>query len=337
MKKYISFFATAFFAAMITSCTNDDVAISKTVNFTVNPSTVVGTFSVGEENAGDLESFHTDCKLNVRLFIYNEDGDLVEKANNTYSNYAVQMKASFFLPQGNYTAVAITHIDDVVDNIKYWVISGESHLEGMRITDGGYIGGQNKVLGVAVSTFSVKDEIVDLNMNVLPAGSMLTVRYYNYLALKSLGYTQFTLYANKTMDYLEFDRSGKTEVVADNHNGSYDWIVDNINASNFASGYDYIYSYEFILPMTNVGLQFFTEDESSYYSLGASTSFTTLAGSCYYAYLNLSSKVSNISSSFGKYSHSRSAEKNEKGLLFSPKKKVRSLTKGQTLYVKDLK
>ena len=340
MKKYISFMAAAFFAAMISSCSNDDITISKTVNFTVNPSTVVGTFSVGEENAGELESFNTDCKLNVKLFVYNENGELVKKFSNTYSNYAVQMKASAFLPQGRYTAVAITHIDDVVDNIKYWEISDENQLEGLKIIDGGYIGGQNKVLGVTSSDFYVGDDIEDVNINVYPAGSMLVVRYYNYLALKNLGYTEFSLMANKIMEYLEFDRFGNTEVIADNHNGQFDWYIDKIDASNFSAGYDYIYDYEFILPMTNVGLQFYTEDESSYYTLGNGTSFNTQAGGCYYAYLRLSSTVSNISSSFGKYSGTRGVLGNVggKGVFVKPsnKRNIVGKTKGQTILVKDL-
>lgn len=339
MKKCVLLLVVAIVATMLTACSNDDVAISKTVNFTVNPSTVIGAFSVAEENAGELESFDTNCRLNVSLYVYDEAGDLVEKFGDTYSNYAVQFKASSFLPQGKYTAVAVTRIKDTVDNIEYWNVSGEEKLEGMRITDAGYVGGQNKVLGVSVSSFNVTDDVVDMNINVQPAGSMMTIRYYDYRALYSYDFTKFTLFSNKTMDYLEFDRSGNTEVIADNHNGNFDWIVDYIDASKYDSGYSYIYSYEYFLPMTNVGLQFYTEDESSYYNLGNSTNFSTQAGSCYYAYLYLSSNVDNISTSFGSYmNRSRGNSSNDKGLLYLPvENKCRnSITKGQTLKIIDL-
>lgn len=338
MKKYISLFIVGF-VTFLTSCSNDDITISKTTNFTVNPSTVISTFSVGEEIAGELESFDTSCRLNVRLYIYDSDGILVKEFGNTYSNYAVQFKTSSLLPQGKYTAVAITNIDDVTDNIKYWEITGKENLEGMRITDAGYLGGPNKVLGVSVSSFDVGNDVVDLTMNVKPAGSMLTVRYYGYRSRVN-SYPILKLHANKTMEYLEFDRSGSSEVIADNLNGSFEWLVDYLDASQFPAGYDYIYSYEYYLPMTNVGLQFFGAKNydnlySTDYSFGNTTTFSTQAGASYYAYLYLSN---NPSTSFGKYTNTtRGVFEGEKGLLLSPinKKNKNGITKGQSLRIKD--
>ena len=69
MKKFISLLVIAI-VAILSSCSNEDITISKTVNFTVNPATVVSSFSSCEENPGELESFDTDCKLNVKLFVY---------------------------------------------------------------------------------------------------------------------------------------------------------------------------------------------------------------------------------------------------------------------------
>lgn len=338
MKKYISQIALSL-VAVFASCTNEEISISKTVNFTVNPSTVISSFSVIEENAGELEGFNTECKLNVELFIYNNQGKLVQKFKNTYSNYAVQMKASAFLDHGDYTAVAISHIDSPSNDVYFWRIEGEENLEGMRIVDNGYIGGQNKVLGVAVKNFNVGDEVVDMNINIQPSGSMLVIRYYNYLALKNQGYTVFSLMGNKTMEYLEFDRSGGTNVVADNHNGQFDWIFDTIDASEFKDGYTYIYSYEYVLPMSNVGLQFYTEDESMYHALGSVTYFNTQAGGCYYAYLSLNSDVSKIQTIFGRANSSSARESHEDSLgkTISNHSSGKSIFAGQTLYVKSLK
>ena len=339
MKKYISLLAIAI-AAVLSSCSNDEITISKTVNFTVNPAGVVNSFSVAEEHPGELESFDTDCKLNVCLFIYDEDGTLVKEFANTYSNYAVQFKVSDLLPQGKYTAVAVTHIEDIVENRKYWIISGKENLEGMQITDAGYIGGQNKVLGISVSNFDVRDDIVDVNMNVHPAGSMLTVRYYGYDYLSKFGYNIISLHGNKIMDYLQFDRSGNSEVIADNHNGSYDWVIDYVDVSTIPTGYSYYYNYEYVLPMTNVGLQFFISEDDIYNTdnpFGNSTTFETLAGSAYYGYFTLQSN-GRVSVEFGTYSNKTRGIVNEsKGVmsLQIKNKNLKSITKGQSLRVKD--
>lgn len=298
MKKYIPFIAAALLA-VFASCSNDEITISKTVNFTVNPSGVASAFAAAEVYAGDLESFHSDCRLNVELYIYDAQGSLVQQFTKAFTNYAVQMKASAYLAQGSYTAVAITHIDDIVDDIHYWKISNTEKLEGLRITDGGYIGGENKVLGVAAKTFTVGENTKDISIKVEPAGSVTTVYFRDIHALEtSIGIKEYTLEMNKTMNYLEFDRSGATNVVAMNNNGSYDWIFARLTTENFPSSTN-IYTYQFTLPMTNVGLQFYGYTDSSYYTIGSSTTFNTKAGKSYYAILQLDSNVSNITVSFG--------------------------------------
>lgn len=339
MKKYCSLMI-ALVAALFMSCSNDEIKISKTVNFTVNPSTVANKFAAGEIHAGDMESFNTDCKLFVELFVYDRQGNLVEKRSENFSNYAVQMKTSMFLDQGEYTAVAITHVDDVVDNYNYWIIENEETLEGLRVVDGGYIGGENKVLGVSTYEFTVSGSTEDININVEPAGSLLTVEYFNIKALSSYDIVEYRLVGNKTMEYLEFDRSGYTNVVADNHNGSYDWIYDKLTLSYYESGsYTNIYSYEFTLPMTNVGLQFWAYDSSSTYVNLGGTTLETRAGNCYYAFLRLSSNVSNITTEFGQYTTSRSAGNNENRAMAKMayrKGEKGSFLAGQTLRIKDM-
>lgn len=335
MKKYISLLVIAIIA-ILSSCSNEDITISKMVNFTVNPATVVSSFSSCEENPGELESFNTDCKLNVKLFVYDEDDNLVYKTSGQYSNYNVQLKGSTLLKTGKYTAVAITHIDDVTNNIYLWKIKGEEHLEGLQIVDQGYIGGQYKVLGVKVSEFEVKDGIADVSMNVQPAGTMVVVRYYDYDAYTSWGWQDFYLMGNKTNSYLEFDRSGKTNVITENENGVYKYIYDNIDASGFSSGYDYIYSYEYILPMSNVGLQFQVLFYDEWYTIGDPFMVNTEAGANYHAYVYISS----FTTEFGKNNASRSVpnDNSGKGLYVPVKKFVRNgLTSGQILNVKDLK
>lgn len=335
MKKNILLIAISLIG-VFTSCSSDEeIEISKTVNFTVNPATVASAFSAAEVNAGDMESFHKDCRLKVELFIYGSEGTLVKKFSQSFSNYAVQMKESSFIPQGEYTAVAITHIDDVVDNIQYWIITGEDKLEGLRVKDGGYIGGANKVLGISKQKFIVNENTEDIYINVQPAGSVMLVFYRNIHVLESLGISNYSLLVNKTMDYLEFDRTGTTNVVADNHNGSYDWIFDQLSSTTNYSSTN-IYSYEFSLPMTNVGFQFRAYDDNYYYVLGKTT-FNTEAGKSYYALLSLDSDPSKVEASFGTLTDSSSSR--EMSLAFAKVKEesmARSLFSKQSAKVVDL-
>lgn len=266
MKKIISLFAFAI-AMIASSCTNDDITISKTVNFTVDPSSIHGAFTFAEIHEGDLETFDSSHRLNVLLYIYDEDGYKVAEFSNTFTNYKVQLKESSYLPQGKYTAVAITHVTEPSTGFKYWEIEGSETLEGLRIKDLHYIGGDNKILGTAVESFTVGDNTVDLKINVQPAGAMVAVLYFNTDFFSNYGYHNLRLLINKTMDYLEFDRSGYSNVIELNNNHSFDWIFDSIDDDDLGNYY-LIYNYEFILPMKNVGIGFRVDRDGDIYKFG---------------------------------------------------------------------
>ena len=81
MKKVL--FALIALVGIISSCTNDDITISRAITFKVNPATVVD--NLYERNAGDLTSLSSGAKLQVSLYIYNEKGILVNKVNTVFA------------------------------------------------------------------------------------------------------------------------------------------------------------------------------------------------------------------------------------------------------------
>ena len=74
MKKVL--FALIALVGMFSSCTNDDITISRAITFKVNPATVVE--NLYERNAGDLTSLSSGAKLQVSLYIYDENTGLAE-------------------------------------------------------------------------------------------------------------------------------------------------------------------------------------------------------------------------------------------------------------------
>ena len=87
MKKVL--FALVALVGIISSCTNDDITISKVTTFKVNPVTVVDRLY--EIKAGDLTALSSGSKLIVTLFIYDDKGGLVNKVSNEYSAYTHMM------------------------------------------------------------------------------------------------------------------------------------------------------------------------------------------------------------------------------------------------------
>ena len=278
MKKYLSFFVFAI-AIIVSSCSNDDIAISKTVNFTVDPSTVVAGFSIAEENPGDLVRFDQTYKLNLQLLIYNEDGDLVKKFADSFSNYNVQMKSSTFLSPGRYTAVAISYLGS------HWHIDQEDHLEGMRIVNAGLIGTKSKFLGAKVVEFDVYNEIADIPIQLSALGTVMVVRFYNSYRFFDGGFPNgIGLISNKKVESIEYDRSGTYHMIEESRNGSF--FVTNVYVEPEKATTGVVYGYVYLLPTSNMSFTFYGDrDSETSVPIGSRGLLNIENGKCYYATL----------------------------------------------------
>lgn len=254
MKKYI-LLAVTIVAFILTSCKNDEITISKTVNFTVNPATVIEPYTNIEFNTGELESFSTNYKLRIRLYIYDEKGTLVESTSENFTNYAVKMKKSSFVKQGSYTAVVISDIYRPNDNFQYWSVSGQDQLATLKIEDTGIIGQERSVLGISKKKFTVTDKSEDVNIDIKPGGALFLVYYKDIFRFNDV--SGYQLAVNKLQESIAFDSSGETTVNAKNNNGSFDWRIDSFDLSDIdQSSISNVYSYAFLMPMTNIGFRF---------------------------------------------------------------------------------
>ncbi len=323
MKK-IYIIAMALSSLILSSCENDDIMISSTINFTVDPSYLASSLSVAEVNPGDLEVLDKDCRLTVDLMIYNQNGELVESSTERFTNYDVKMKyAAKKVTEGSYTVLAISHIEDVSDNSTYWEIKNKQKLEGLQVVDAGYIGGQNKIFGMAYQVVNITGSSQDIQLKLTPVGSILRVEYYNIhngwtIADKPI--TIFQLVTNKTSDSFVFSRTGEANVQADSSD-DYAWRLDMLyDLDDYTV--DNIYSYEYVLPMNNVRVLFrgYT-DEEKYADFGSQYTFNFQSGTSYYAALD----IANDESEFGKITSSSVAPRKGRQVRINHPKRLRSL------------
>lgn len=260
MKRY--FYLLFAFVAVLTSCSNDDITISSTTSFRINPSTVIAPFT-WEWEAGDLESFDTDYQLRIRLLIYDMDGILVTEDTQYFSNYSVLMTSALDLTPGAYTAVAIT---DLVGRSasaveEYWTLSDHQRLADTHIDDAGYIGGKNKILGISNRSITISNDTQnEFTIDVHPVGSIFFVWYRNIHTFDFVN--RYTLVCSKTAESCVFDSNGSFSIVAENNNGSYDWRISYVDPASYedAAG---VYDYFYVLPVTNLNLKFEYDTSSS--------------------------------------------------------------------------
>ena len=286
MKK-ILFVLLAVVAALVSSCSNDEIEISQSTTFKIDPSTVISTYTY-EFNAGELDGLYSGYSLRVRLLVYDAGGTLVTSETQYVSNYAVTISTAADLASGDYTAVAITdavELEDDAVSFEYWELSDEQQLATTTITDCGYIGGMNKVLGIGYATFSLSEGEQQITIKPAAAGSLFCLLWDNIHTYSDIEY--IGLMTNRTGESLVLDDASGYDVSIDYNSGSYDWWVDYIAPSDYPS-YDAIYDYCFDLPMKNKGFEWYCIDSDGYYyEIGDAMTFSTEAGSQYYFYIDM--------------------------------------------------
>ncbi|MCM1140140.1 MAG: hypothetical protein NC453_16365, partial [Muribaculum sp.] len=177
MKKYLAIFAVLF-TVILSSCPNDDIPVSQTITFKVNPSTVVNCYD--EYDAGELTVLPKGYSLRVRLLIYNETGKLVSSDVQKFSDYSHIMTSPQDLAEGEYTVVTITDIVTSTDEDFAWILSNEENLSTLSIAKTEYIREQWGILGLETTHVSISPSVKDVNIDVKPAGALAIVFYNNW-------------------------------------------------------------------------------------------------------------------------------------------------------------
>jgi hypothetical protein len=274
MKKVI-FILTAVFAVMLASCSNDDIPMTQSITFKVNPSTVVS--DLYEYSAGELTTITSDYQLSVTLYIYDDAGNLIEKRNQKFSDYTHIMNESLNIGYGKYTIVATTMIIGKNKDFNYWIVSGEENLSTFTIQDEGYIGGREKILGLSTSKVTLNSSTRDISIDVNLAGAVALVEWDNWNRYSDV--VSWDLVANRTCDNLVLDNDANVHYSVESAT-DYSWYVASMeHDSSYGSGY----MYAFLFPMQNVKMSFAAESTSgNLYYLGTGLNADIELGKSYY-------------------------------------------------------
>lgn len=286
MKKYFSYVAVAL-VALFTSCSNDDITIETSYTFNVNASTVISSFV--EVKPGELETFQdVNEKLRIRILIYNDNGELVAQDQGYFTNYNTQLKTVKNLSSGTYTVIGISDVVVLNGNsikTEFWHLSGESKLSEMKIEDGGMLGYEARILGIAKNTLNIKaNESSSLSVDLKPAGALI------YSIIWNTGYfsdvEKYWLMANKSSEALSYDASGNY-VITEKNDGSKVYKIVGVTAG---AENENTYYYNYILPMSNLNLYFEctdTDGDNHRFEGLTGTTISLSAGDEYACHLDL--------------------------------------------------
>ena len=280
MKKIITIL-TVLLTIILSSCSNDEIPVDRTVKFTLNPATVVENLL--EVNAGELASIDKKYKLNIELYIYDEFGQLVNKYNQETQSYTNIVTSNLKLRNGEYTIVAISHTTSIDDtNPEYpnfWSFEGFDNLNTIKITDTGLIGGKLKILGLTIEKINISDSDRTFKIDIQNAGVVACVAFLNWNRYNDI--KEYKLSSNKSCNYL-----------TTNHNGEIDYSIDTRSGYKFrlmsftyTSEFSGMYNYFFTFPIKDIALAFTATTKSGEMKLFKSTSLNLGLGEfCLFSY-----------------------------------------------------
>ena len=185
MKKY-SYLILALLSVLFASCSNDEIKITRidpshdlTLNISTSP--LYDAFGRSDYENVWLSSSYS-YQVGVFTFVYDEKGDLVDKASSFIKTFQ-NIRQSYNLIEGNYTVVTVETLVDANNNYKsdYWTIDGTDKLSTIKLLDNGeesfvYWDG---VVGVATKEITVTGDKTE-DVRPEPLGSLLDIVAMNF-------------------------------------------------------------------------------------------------------------------------------------------------------------
>lgn len=211
MKKYM-IMCMAVVALLFASCKNEDISISRDVNFTVNPYDVINGFVNNQANEGDLDLLPSSYRVRTQVYVYDTDGKLVDYDVDYLKDYHSTMQASFDLPDGNYIAIATTDVVQYNGTVvfEFWTFEGKEKLTELKINHAGYLGYEHKILGVGRQNVNVQHGQTEYAIRLEPQGALALCIVWGIHSFNDV--SSYDLMTNRGFKCCSFNSDGTWEM-----------------------------------------------------------------------------------------------------------------------------
>lgn len=198
MKKYI--FSLFVVVLALVSCSDqEDIDIAYKSRLTVSASHIFEQFKpvINQNDFSLNEEGHGVWNVNLHTFIYDEQGSLVQKAEDSYSSLVPSLNCELMLAPGKYTIVSIADFSGTYlnQNYKFWNISNESSLRDLKIEESdNIIGLPFETLGIDTQEITIDNEACPIEVDIQPVTGLLEVIMWDD-DLAEQGENGFSFYA----------------------------------------------------------------------------------------------------------------------------------------------
>lgn len=183
MKKLI-YAMLALVGVLASSCSNDDIEIKTvgklhTLTYQISTQRMYDTFDL---TATVRDKYLRDevCCIGLTTFIYNAEGNLVQKQFSSSYNFGL-VTQEYKLEEGTYTAITVETLANPDDDFKMdnWEFGEEEHIRTLSIVNTNYKLGSVDAIGVSTKEIIIMDDaVISVEPNAI--GSVVYVYFYEF-------------------------------------------------------------------------------------------------------------------------------------------------------------
>lgn len=243
MKKSLHKYLIAIIGAIamlipFSSCTDsEDVEVMYDTQIVVGASHIFDGFQPVFPEDFTMDGYGLKWALGLHLFIYDKDGNLVEKDEQSGESMDFQIKHPITLAPGEYTLVAVAEFHSAKGNGNdFWSISGTEKLNDLKITESSSILSLAQgTLGLYTQTIVISDKPETINIDI-PAVTALVVNttwMEDYINPGDKGFSQYAPYVQNTKIFAENLAQSVTfegaKPIFDSGNAGYRYIISSLS------------------------------------------------------------------------------------------------------------
>ena len=176
MKKIILGFL-AFMMAFVSCTDQEDIEIAYQSNLSITASHIFDSYTTVLGDEFNMQGTnYGDWHLNLHAFVYDNNGLLIKKVDEQYSELTNILNVNLDLLPGSYSIIAIAEFTGIYNgqNYKFWNISGEDNLNDLEITESSTIcNSPFETLGITTREFQIGDNTESILIDIAPVTGLL--------------------------------------------------------------------------------------------------------------------------------------------------------------------
>lgn len=222
MKKIIA--GLLAIVAVFVSCTDqEEIEINYKSEIGITAAHIFDDYE--QFQAGDFDMNKDGWKLNLLALVYNENGQLVDKAEKLCNNLSESLNYAPYLALGNYTVVCIADFRDGLGGTgyKFWNIENESNIQDLSITENSsYFPVVFETLGIDVQKIEITNTSKAITADIKPVTSLVHV-YMSDKDYSGWGIDGYSRFSVLTDGYFIKALKAKNNVRFENGNFSFNY------------------------------------------------------------------------------------------------------------------